>query len=465
MNYNRISSKIEQKLLGGWKYSTLIKMFNLKKSLVFPSTLFLNNSLKGFFYIPELGSRNLKSENTSFEMESKNVTDKGLAKMNELFIRLKKSEYDASRVLKLESIYGSWGMEYAFQYGFFLNLLPPIVTIIMFVVFKRKKLVGVTQKFIMSIMVTDLLYTSISNIRDTLLRVFQMHFGFMEYRVCAEIIVSFRVQMFFYATSVWLKTLMLLHQVLLVGFPLKVKQHNMSNYFYIFSLVHVTLFIIFLLFQTTPVFEPVPLIQEFRPGYPLREIIGCRYSHSKIFNNINVFQVGIAISTVMLMYNQILPFVFHLITIVALVIFLTKHIRTLTVLTNNIAVERIKYIVLMKVNIGLGLSFILQEMPLIISLLLQIGISENIKESNIEATGAQFQGYTTVLMSISFCIGKPIDLLIYCSLSKAFKEELKYLLMCFCRPCRRKVSIEERNCAQPRVPIQRPKKVGEKERC
>lgn len=165
------------------------------------------------------------------------------------------------------------------------------------------------------------------------------------------------------------------------------------------------------------------------------------------------------------MYNQILPFVFHLITIVALVIFLTKHIRTLTVLTNNIAVERIKYIVLMKVNIGLGLSFILQEMPLIISLLSQIGISENIKESNIEATGAQFQGYTTVLMSISFCIGKPIDLLIYCSLSKAFKEELKYLLMCFCRPCRRKVSIEERNCAQQRVPIQRHKKVGEKERC
>lgn len=396
-------------------------------------------------------------------MKSVNITDKGLAKMNELFIRLKKSEYDASRVLKLENIYGSWGMEYAFQYGFFLNLLPPIVTTIMFVIFKRRKLVGVTQKFILSIMVIDLFYTSTSNIRDTLLRVFQMHFGFMEYHVCSEIIISFRVQMFFHATSVWLKTLMLLHQVLLVVFPFKVKQHNLSKYFYVFSLFHVILFIIFLLLITTPVFEPVPLIQEFRRGYPLRKIIGCRYSHSKLIKNINDFQVGIAISTVALVYNQILPFIFHLITIVILVIFLTKHIRTLTVLTNNIAVERVKYIVLMKVNIGLGLSFLLQEMPLIISLLSQIGISENIKDSNIEATGTKFQGYTTVLMSISFCIGKPIDLLIYCSLSKAFKEELKYLL-CFCRPCRRKVSIEVNNCAQQRVPIQRPMKVGGKEK-
>lgn len=385
--------------------------------------------------------------------------------MNELFARLKKSEYDASRVLKLENVYGSWGMEYAFQYGFFLNLLPPIVTTLMFVIFKRKKLIGVTQKFILSIMVIDLFYTSTSSLRDTLLRVFQMHYGFMEYRVCAEIIISFRVQMFFHATSVWLKSLMLLHQVLLVGFPLKVKQHNLSSYFYVFSLVHVILCIIFLMFLTTPVFEPVPLIQEFRPGYPLRKITGCQYSHSKILKSVHASQDGIAISTVMIVYNQIIPFVFHLITIVVLVIFLTRHIRTLTLLTNNIGVDRVKYIVLMKVNIGLGLSFLLQEMPLIISLVSQIGVPQNTKESNIVASDTQFQGYTTVLMSISFCIGKPIDLLIYCSLSRAFKEELKYLLMCFCRPCRRKVNIKESNSAQQKVFIQRPiKRVGGKEK-
>lgn len=41
-------------------------------------------------------------------MQGVKSTDKGLVKMNELFARLKKSEYDASRVLKLENVYGSW---------------------------------------------------------------------------------------------------------------------------------------------------------------------------------------------------------------------------------------------------------------------------------------------------------------------------------------------------------------------
>lgn len=72
--------------------------------------------------------------------------------------------------------------------------------------------------------------TSPSNIRDIILRVSQMHYGFKEYRVCVEIIVSFRVQMFFYVTSVWLKSIMSLHQVLFVGFPMRVKQHNLSAY-------------------------------------------------------------------------------------------------------------------------------------------------------------------------------------------------------------------------------------------
>lgn len=100
-------------------------------------------------------------------------------------------------------------------------------------------------KIILSIMFIDLSYTSPSNIRDIIMRVSQMHYGFKEYRVCVKIIVSFRVQMFFYVTSVWLKSIMSLHQVLFVGFPMRVKQHNLSAYswprnpvYYISSVSH-----------------------------------------------------------------------------------------------------------------------------------------------------------------------------------------------------------------------------------
>lgn len=50
-------------------------------------------------------------------------------------------------------------------------------------------------------------------------------------------------------------------------------------------------------------------------------------------------------------------------------------------------------------------------------------------------------------MLIFFCIGKFIDLLIYSSLSKVFKEELKYLLWSLCKFCRRNVKIVDNICS------------------
>lgn len=380
------------------------------------------------------------------ESQSINNTDeKAISALNNVYTSLQKALHDSARVLKLVDLYGSWGLTYSFQVGFPLYILPFIATILMFVIFKRRKLLGVTQKFILSIMVMDLCYTSTSSIRDTLLRLFQMHYGFMEYRVCAEIIVSFRVQMLFHATSVWLKTMMSLHQVLIVGFPLRVKQHNLSAYFYSFILVHIALCLAYLVFLATPVFEPVPLIQEFRSGYPLHKIIGCQFSHSRFFPDINDSLIGTAITLIIFLYNQIIPFIFHFITIMMLVFLLTKHIRTLSLLTNNIAVERVKYVVLMKVNIAMGVSFVLQELPVILFFAYQIVYSG--KNVDNLAIYEQYQGFATSVMSISFCIGKPIDLLIYCSLSRSFKEELKYIISLCCRPGRRKVNSEKGNGA------------------
>lgn len=209
------------------------------------------------------------------QMRDDNNTDnKALEKLTNVVLSLEKAYYDGVGALKLEHMYGYWGLQYNFRFGYFLSALPPVVTIIMFVIFKRRKLLGVTQKFILCIMVMDLVYTTISSIRDILLRAFQMHYGFMEFRVCSEIIVSFRVQLFLHVTSIWLKTLMTLHQVLLIGFPFKVKQHNLSAYFYTFIFVHGILCVSFFLFFNAPVFEPVPLIQEFRPGYALKKILG-----------------------------------------------------------------------------------------------------------------------------------------------------------------------------------------------
>lgn len=73
------------------------------------------------------------------QMKDVNITDKALEKLTNVVLGLEKAYYDGVGVLKLEHMYGYWGMQYNFQFGYFLNALPPVVTILMFVIFKRKK--------------------------------------------------------------------------------------------------------------------------------------------------------------------------------------------------------------------------------------------------------------------------------------------------------------------------------------
>lgn len=154
------------------------------------------------------------------------------------------------------------GMTYTFEVGIYFWLVPPLVTVIMFVIFKRNKLLRVTQKFIISIMVINLCYITTSFVRDTILKVFDMHYGFLDYDVCSDVIILLRIQLIFHTSSLWMSTLMTLHHLLLVGFSLKVKLCNLSAYFTAFIAAHILLSVSFLLILTFPSFEPVSFIQE-----------------------------------------------------------------------------------------------------------------------------------------------------------------------------------------------------------
>lgn len=165
-------------------------------------------------------------------------------------------------------------MTFTFNVGIFLWPVSLAVTVIMLVVFRRRKLLGVTQKFIMSILFIDLCFVLTTAIRDTLLKAFDMNYGFLEYRVCSEVLHSIRFQMVLHATSAWFNTLMSVHHLLLVGFPFRVRICNLSAYFYTFLIVH-SLFCCSLFFLITYEFQPIPLVQEYKPGYSLHIIEGC----------------------------------------------------------------------------------------------------------------------------------------------------------------------------------------------
>lgn len=56
---------------------------------------------------------------------------------------LAQARFNSDRAIKLEYIYVSWDMTYAFEVEIYFWPVPPLVTVIMFVIFKRKKLLGV----------------------------------------------------------------------------------------------------------------------------------------------------------------------------------------------------------------------------------------------------------------------------------------------------------------------------------
>lgn len=120
--------------------------------------------------------------------------------LEDLDLQFAKGNFDSERAIKLEPIYKRWGITFTFNVGIFLWPVSLAVTVIMFFVFKRRKLLGVTQKFIMSTLDIDLCFVLTTAFRDTLLKAFPMNYGFLEYRVCSEVLYSIRFQMVFHAT-------------------------------------------------------------------------------------------------------------------------------------------------------------------------------------------------------------------------------------------------------------------------
>lgn len=359
-------------------------------------------------------------------MQNRNVSEQLL---RNILLDLLQGNFDSDRALKVEDIYGKWGMAFVFEVSVYLLPMPLLVTLIMFVIFKRRKLLGVTQKFIISIMMLDICFSSTSVIRDTILKVKHLNYGFLDFHVCSWVIYSLRLQMILHATSVWLNTLMAFHHLLLISYPLKVRMCNLSPYFYSFIFAHILICCTLVLFLIAPDFQPITLVQEFRAGYPLKKIEGCIVHTKEIFGDYSLYSGSLIITFVIILYSQIIPFCLHLMISVGLVIMLQKHIRSLSVLTNNATVKRIKYVMLMKINIGLCFSFVLQELPFNILLFLQFAYHEG-ENTNIENLSL-FHGVVTSILSISYSVGKPVNLLIYSSLSSSFKQEMGSILLKF----------------------------------
>jgi uncharacterized membrane protein len=114
---------------------------------------------------------------------------------------------------------------------------------------------------------------------------------------------------------------------------------------------------------------------------------------------------------------MILPTAVSLIFILILLVLMRKQIKLVSMMAPHTAKKNtIKYITLMKVNVILGISFLLQEIPLLVALGVFISTTDF-------SEGMSTQCIYNMIMTVTFAFGKPLDLFIYASLSTTFRQE------------------------------------------
>lgn len=121
-----------------------------------------------------------------------------------------------------------------------------------------------------------------------------------------------------------------------------------------------------------------------------------------------------------------LPICIHIVCTFLFIVLVRKEIKKLSYLTDMCSsqiLKKVKYLIIIKVHICLGISFMLQETPIYFTLS-YIYFSDGV--TNLRDANSVFLNY----MLLTFAIGKPIDLIIYASLSKKVKTELRKIVCC-----------------------------------
>lgn len=318
---------------------------------------------------------------------------------------------------KYRDLYGEWGLIFVRYVTPYFWVFPFIAAILLMIRFKRLNLFGPIQKCLVAIMVIDVFFLFWTGLKNCVFNALNWNHDFTEYNVCMFMLIFIRIQTVIHGTSLWIKSLMLIHRVLMFISPFKLRQLNPKFILFRFVSFHL---IVIILFCTLLIRAPIarfPTMQEYLPGMPLKIIDAC------VIENEEDFFVGSFYSLIQwisvfsqIVYFTTLPICIHCICTILLIVMVQKEINRLSLLTSTSkALKNLNYLILIKVHIYLGISFIIQETPIYVAFILP-NVSWN--ENNLKIANS----VVLIYMYQTFAIGKPIDLIIYGSLSRKVKS-------------------------------------------
>jgi hypothetical protein len=337
---------------------------------------------------------------------------------NKLTEKLIRAETDVAGAMRFSDLYDAFAHQYSTYVSPYIWVIPLFVTIVVVVTFKRAKLFGNTQKLLVFAIILDMSFTVFTGAKDGVLNFLDMNYGFVEYKICRFLILSFGIQGVIHGSSLLLKSIMMARAVLLFAFPIKFRNFRLKKWVAMLLFIHVILCAFSISFPVVISLNPIRTVQEYKHGKPLRIIEACEVKYD---DNDFSLHFPIAYSNIMfgirVFYFMLFPMISHCVCVVVLAVLLKKQIMAVkNLVADKRQRSKVKYLHLMKVSFLLGISFLVQEIP-------QAIIQVNLFDGDMHSI-SKFNSISYVMMSISFAFGKPTDILIYASQSKPFRTAL-----------------------------------------
>lgn len=350
-----------------------------------------------------------------------------LQKAYSMYRKLIMAQLEFDHALRYVDYYGEWGMVFVRYVTPYLWVAPLTVAIFLMVAFKRLRLFGPMQKCLISVMAVDVFFIIFVGLKDAIFNLLKWNYGFIEYKICSFVINFIHIQISIYGTSLWIKSLMLIHRSFMFLFPFRIRYFNVKLFLVPFAFFHLLIIVLYCISTNTIPIKKITTIQEYVPQMPLKIIDACILGNDdKFYSGITYIIIRWFRNFVHVIYFALLPLCIQSLCTVVLIFMIRKQITKLSFLTpigrSKIA-QKVAYLVLIRAHIYLAVSFFVQEIPIYFAV---ISALYNQDTSNFQ----KINSIVILYIYQTFAIGKLIDFLIYASLSRKVKSELKNLIFC-----------------------------------
>lgn len=357
---------------------------------------------------------------------TRNLT-KDFGKYNTFYRNLVMAQLEFDYALRYVDYYGEWGTVFVRYITPYFWVVPLTAAIILMVAFKRLHLFGPMQKCLISVMVIDVFFVIFIGLKDATFNLLKWNYGFIEYKICSFMLNFIHIQTSIYGTSLWIKSLMLIHRVFMFISPFRARYLNVKLFLVPFAFFHLLIIVLYCTSTNALPIKKITTIQEYLPGMPLKIIDAC------ILTNDEWFYRGITFDIIRwfryfvhIIYFALVPLIIQSLCTIILIFMVRKQITKISFLTpigrSKIA-KKVTYLVLIKAHIYLAVSFFVQEIPIYFAVMSALF---NKDKSNFE----KMHSILIIYIYQTFAIGKLIDFFIYASLSSKVKSELRNLIFC-----------------------------------